>query len=126
MRRFTSLALLAICLPLAGCGTTYSVVAVTAGNDRYFGTAHSFALGESTFQLQNAKGVVCKGKYTTKMTWSKAQGATVNGKMTCSDGRSGSWVATGDAYGGQGAGLMDDGEKVDVYFGNMASRQQIR
>ena len=50
MRCLTSLALLAFSLFIAGCGRTYPVVAVTSSNDRYFGTAHSIAMGESTFQ----------------------------------------------------------------------------
>ena len=109
---------------MASC-TTYPVVAVVErSGERFYGTATS-TLGESSFTLSNAAGVECIGTYKAAVVLDYSTGSTSRGRMTCSDGRKGTWVATGTAVGGQGEGLIGN-QKVRVYYGQFASNQQIR
>jgi hypothetical protein len=112
-------------LLLAGCATTYPVVAVLEGNDRFFGTAKSVAVGESSFSMSNADGVTCEGNYTAELVWTMTQGASTNGDFSCSDGRIGRYATTGTASGGQGEGKLSNGSKLKIYYGQFASFQQL-
>lgn len=110
---------------LAGCGTTYPVVAINERtNERYFGTATSIT-SVSTFELSNASGNTCTGTYKATVVFDYATGTSTRGEMTCSDGKSGTWVTSGTAYGGQGEGRIGK-DKIKVYYGQFAARQQLQ
>mgnify|MGYP001156002899 CR=1 FL=1 len=110
---------------LAGCSTTYPVIAINERtNERYFGTATS-AASESTFELSNASGTTCTGTYKATVVFDYTTGTSTRGKMNCSDGKSGTWVTSGTAYGGQGEGRIGK-DKIKVYYGQFAARQQLQ
>ena len=110
---------------LAGCSTTYPVVAINdRTNERYFGTATS-TTSVSTFELANASGTTCTGTYKATVVFDYATGTSTRGEMTCSDGKSGTWVTSGTAYGGQGEGRIGN-DKIKVYYGQFAARQQLQ
>lgn len=110
---------------LAACSTTYPVVAINdRTSERYFGTATSTP-SVSTFELTNADGTTCTGTYKATVVFSATTGASTQGKMTCSDGKSGTWVTTGTANGGQGVGKIGD-DSIKVYYGQFATYHQIR
>jgi hypothetical protein len=111
-------------LVAAGCSVSYPVVAVSEKTgDRYFGTAVA-TTGTSTIQVSNASGVNCSGTYVAPIVFDATSGAAMGGKITCSDGRTGNWVASGTAVGGQGAGKFGN-ETVKLYYGQFAAMQQI-
>jgi len=110
---------------LPGCATSYPVFAKIDGTgERFIGQADS-SLDGSSFSVVTANGVQCTGTYNTKIAWTPRQPTTSTGDINCSDGRVGTWTATGTTKGGQGIGLID-GEEFTIYFGDFVSDQQIR
>lgn len=127
MDKYTKTVLTVIAvLVLGGCATTYPVVVVTEGGDRYYGTASSSAVTGGDVEVSNAKGLSCVGEYKAEMVWSMNTATTTRGSMKCTDGRTAQWIVTGTARGGQGGGQLSDGEEVDVYFGNMTTKAPIK
>ena len=121
-KMFCALAVLSM---VSGCGTTYPVVAISKETgEKFFGTATSVAGGTSRVELQNAKGVKCSGTYKASIVFDYTTGGSTSGTFTCSDGRSGRYVTTGTAIGGQGQGTVD-GKPVAIYYGQFASFQQF-
>jgi hypothetical protein len=90
---------------LVGCATTYPVVAVVERTgERFFGEASSIGTG-SSFTLASADGITCTGSYDSGVVFDYTTGSSSRGNIICSDGRTGTWVTTGTAVGGQGAGV---------------------
>ena len=109
---------------MVGCATTYPVVTVSkATGERFYGKAIS-SIGVSTFELKSATGVTCTGTYEATVVLDYSTGSTTDGKMTCSDGRTGTWVTSGTAVGGQGEGQIGN-DIVRIYYGQFAAQQQI-
>jgi hypothetical protein len=115
----------AFSITLSACSVTYPVVGVAdRTGERFFGTATSAMSGASNFEMTNARGVVCSGTYIAPVVPDYATGASIRSNFTCSDGRSGNFVTTGTAVGGQGQGYIE-GQPFTVFYGQFASHQQI-
>lgn len=110
-------------LALGGCASTYPLhMAIGQTGEVFVGTATSSF--ESSFDMTNADGLTCRGRYDAPVTLTLTQAITVRGTIVCPDGRTGQWTVTGDGRGGQGVGTLG-GKPLKVHFGNMVVRQQI-
>ncbi len=73
----------------------------------------------SNFQVTNADGVVCTGKYKAHVVATAQDTAAISGTLVCADGRKGTWVvADSEVSGRQGVGKLD-GKKVVIMCGSM-------
>lgn len=105
---------------LTGCAVSYPIYVKNPQNDETFiGQATSRLTGDSDFQVANADGVICTGKYKAPVVATTQDAAAISGTLVCSDGRKGTWVVAGsEASGGQGVGKLD-GQKVIIMYGSM-------
>jgi hypothetical protein len=63
-------------------------------------------------------GVTCLGKYKTHVVWDANSTYNLKGEIECSDGRKGTWTATGSNNIGRGVGVLD-GQKMRISFGSI-------
>ncbi|WP_417276390.1 hypothetical protein [Castellaniella sp.] len=112
--------LIAACTALlAGCAHTSAVVGQFSGTkDEFMGEASAAMWGEGTLHIQTQAGVTCEGTLVRPRSLESG-----NGKMHCSDGRTGTFVFTkSNTYGGTGFGSMSDGERFRFNWGNDVRR----
>lgn len=116
-RRFLQVATLTAML--AGCAHTSPVVGQFSGSkDEFMGEASAAMWGEGSLHIQTQAGVTCDG--TLVRPTSLVSG---NGKLHCSDGRTGTFVFTkSNEYGGTGFGSMSDGERLRFNWGSDVRR----
>ena len=103
---------------LTGCSITYPAVGSVEGTGENFsGTAVTSSFS-GELSMSTDKGVTCSGSYTPPQVASFSQIVSFSGNLICSDGRIGSWTATGNiADGFKGIGKVD-GRKFSFYGGN--------
>ena len=103
---------------LASCSITYPAVGtVTRTGEVFSGTAKS-SMNSGKLQMTTNTGVTCNGAYLPPTVSSMRQIASMSGNVVCSDGRVGSWNATGSIQDGfKGVGNIG-GEAINFYAGN--------
>ena len=102
---------------LAGCTPPVPIVATLDGsNEEFVGSANPYK-GEITGTVYPS-GATCFGEYETFFTWDANSTYNLNGDIKCSDGRTGTWTATGSNNIGRGVGVLD-GKKMRISFGNV-------
>ena len=102
---------------LAGCTPPVPIVAtIDATDEEFIGSANPMA-GEITGTVYPS-GVTCSGEYETFMAWDSSSTYSLNGAIECSDGRKGTWSATGSNNIGRGVGVLD-GKRMRISFGSI-------
>ena len=103
---------------LASCSITYPAVGtVTRTGEVFSGTAKS-SMNSGKLQMTTNTGVTCNGAYLPPTVSSMRQVASMSGNVVCSDGRVGSWNATGSLQDGfKGVGNVG-GEAINFYAGD--------
>ncbi len=104
----------AVPLVLTGCASiTVPAQGVASTGEAFTGTATAKISGEGTFELKGSSGATCSGKYDA-MDMTK----TISIPMTCSDGRTGTVIATRNAAGtgGSGTASLSDGSTAVFTF----------
>ena len=48
----------------------------------------------------------------------ESSGTTATGTIECDDGRTGTFAVSGNQRGGEGFGKMNNGDKIQIYYGN--------
>ena len=116
MRKYFALGLISAGL-LTGCTPPVPIIATLEGtNEEFVGSANPNR-GEITGTVYPS-GATCFGKYKTHIAWSANSTYNLNGSIECSDGRTGTWTATGSNNIGRGVGVLD-GKKMRISFGNI-------
>jgi len=104
-------------LILAACTPPIPVVGkLEATGEEFIGSANA-AKGEVTGVIYPTN-VNCIAPYKTHLVWDANSTYTLNGTLECSDGRTGTWTASGSNNIGRGIGTLD-GQKISISFGNM-------
>lgn len=62
--------------------------------------------------------ISCSGKYNPFVVWNEWTPWTTEGTISCSDGRSGTWIATGTNMAGKGAGTLG-GKPFSIELGTV-------
>ena len=108
---FASLVILSACTPPIPV-----VGKLEATGEEFIGSANA-AKGEVTGVIYPTN-VNCIAPYKTHLVWDANSTYTLNGTLECSDGRTGTWTASGSNNIGRGIGTLD-GQKISISFGNM-------
>lgn len=97
---------------LTGCTTTLPVVGqFSTSKDTFMGEAVA-GLNDGTMRVRSQNGLLCQGTLTRPSLVSG------DGKLSCSDGRTGTFVFTKKTEAsGDGFGTLSDGEKFRFHFG---------
>lgn len=61
-------------------------------------------------------GVTCSSNYEPPIVWDEKSAYTLEGTISCADGRTGWWVITGSNIMAKGAGVLD-GKKFKISVG---------
>ncbi len=102
---------------IAGCAPPIPVIGkIDATSEEFVGSANA-AKGEVTGVIYPAN-VSCVAPYKTHLVWDDNSTYTLNGTISCADGRTGSWTATGSNNIGRGVGTLG-GQKMSISFGNL-------
>ena len=102
---------------VAGCTPPVPVVGkLEATNEEFIGSADPMK-GEVTGTIYPT-GVTCIAPYQTHMVMDANSTYTLNGVLECSDGRRGTWTATGSNNIGRGIGTLG-GQKISISFGRI-------
>ena len=102
---------------LTGCSPPIPVVGkLEATNEEFIGSANPMK-GEVTGTIYPTN-VTCRAPYKTHFVWDASSTYTLNGTLACSDGRTGTWTATGSNNIGRGVGTLG-GQKISISFGNI-------
>jgi hypothetical protein len=102
---------------LSGCAAPIPVVGkLEVTGEEFIGSANPLK-GEVTGMIYPSN-VSCIAPYQTHMVWDANSTYTLNGTLECSDGRTGSWSATGSNNIGRGIGTLG-GQKISISFGNI-------
>lgn len=107
----------AIVATLSACAPPVPVVGkIEATEEEFVGSANPNK-GEVTGTIYPS-GITCVAPYKTFLVWDAASTYTLNGSIKCSDGRVGTWSATGSNSIGRGMGTLG-GKKMSISFGNI-------
>lgn len=121
----TSIAGLFGALLVSGCASSYPVTGTIGANERFVGTAHSVAVGESVVRFTTEEGTNCEGQYKASIVMSSKSGSTSQGTFSCDDGRSGTFAVTGNTHSGSGFGKMNNGQKMKIFYGHVSHVHQF-
>lgn len=116
-----ALGAMVLCGGLASCSETPVISINERTGERFIGTATS---GSGNIVIMNSRGVTCTGTFNSQMVLTEDSGFSRNGRLTCDDGRSGTFVVAGTARGGQGVGQLGD-EEVRIFYGQVANIQVL-
>jgi hypothetical protein len=105
-------------MTLSACSLTYPAVGtVTKTGETFSGTAKS-SMSKGELYMTTNTGVTCEGVYLPPKVSTVYDIVSMSGNVVCSDGRIGSWNATGSLNDGfKGVGKID-GETFNFYAGD--------
>lgn len=104
---------------LAGCATSFAVpVTGMIGGEAAQGEAVARTDGNGTFWIETVDGLRCDGTYDALIT-----APTIRVPVKCSDGRTGSLLATRQGGSGTVIGKLNDGTEGRFVFGNLSFSQ---
>lgn len=104
---------------LSACATGYTVpVTGMIGADAAQGEAVARTDGNGTFWVETIDGLRCDGTYDSRIT-----APTIRVPVKCSDGRTGSLLATRQGMSGTVIGKLNDGTEGRFVFGNLSFSQ---
>lgn len=119
MRKLSALALSGALAALAGCVSQFAVpVTGMLGDQAAQGEAVASTDGSGTFWVENIDGLRCDGTYDSKVT-----DPTIRVPVRCSDGRTGTLLATRQGMSGTVIGKLSDGTEGRFVFGNLSFSQ---
>jgi hypothetical protein len=118
MNKWTLTVLAVSLVTLTSCSITYPAVgSVTKTGEKFSGTAKS-SMSSGKLQMTTSAGVTCNGAYLPPKVSSIQQIVSMSGNVVCSDGRIGSWNASGSLQDGfKGVGNVG-GEAFNFYAGD--------
>lgn len=103
---------------LNACSLTYPAVGtVTKTGETFSGTAKS-SMSKGELFMTTSAGITCEGAYVPPKVSTAYDVVSMSGNVVCSDGRIGSWNASGSLNDGfRGVGKID-GETFNFYAGD--------
>jgi hypothetical protein len=102
---------------LAGCSPPVPIAAkIESTKEEFIGSADPMT-GKISGVVYPS-GATCSGLYKTHLVWDANSTYNLNGSISCSDGRAGTWNATGSNNIGRGVGTLG-GKLMKISFGNI-------